>query len=93
MINARTLEELAKRIAEAIPPGARTLQQDIEKNIKAGLSSAFSKLNLVTREEFEVQKGVLARTRAKLQMLEAQVAALETQVLAQKSVNTPKTDA
>ncbi len=51
--------------------------KDIEKNVKAMMAQGFSKLDLVTREEFDVQTQVLARTRAKLEALEAQVAALE----------------
>jgi len=52
----------------------------MEKNLHAALQTAFAKLELVTREEFEVQQGVLARTRAKLEELEKQVAELETKV-------------
>lgn len=54
--------------------------KDIEKNLKAMMSQGFAKLDLVTREEFDVQAQVLANTRAKLEMLEAQVAALEAQL-------------
>lgn len=54
--------------------------KDIEKNVKAMMSQGFSKLDLVTREEFDVQAQVLATTRAKLEALEAQVAALEAQL-------------
>ncbi|HLA75130.1 MAG TPA: accessory factor UbiK family protein, partial [Gammaproteobacteria bacterium] len=80
MINSKAFEEFAQRVMESIPPGIRNLQQDVDKNIRAGINSAFAKLNLVTREEFDVQAGVLARTRAKLQTLEAQVAELEAQL-------------
>jgi BMFP domain-containing protein YqiC len=51
--------------------------KDIEKNVKAMLTQGFSKLDLVTREEFDIQTQVLARTRAKLEALEARVAELE----------------
>jgi len=54
--------------------------KDIEKNVKAMMTQGFSKLDLVTREEFDVQAQVLATTRAKLEALEAQVIALETQL-------------
>ena len=54
--------------------------KDIEKNVKAMLTQGFSKLDLVTREEFDVQAQVLARTRAKLEALEARVAELEAQL-------------
>jgi BMFP domain-containing protein YqiC len=56
---------------------ASTPAGDIEKNLRAALGSLFAKLDLVTREEFDVQREVLARTRAKLQALEARVAELE----------------
>ncbi|MFZ6731171.1 accessory factor UbiK family protein [Undibacterium sp. Ji42W] len=51
--------------------------KDIEKNVKAMMSQGFAKLDLVTREEFDIQAQVLAKTRAKLEALEARVAALE----------------
>ncbi len=54
--------------------------KDIEKNVKAMMTQGFSKLDLVTREEFDVQAQVLAHTRARLETLEAQVAALEAQL-------------
>lgn len=54
--------------------------KDIEKNVKAMLTQGFSKLDLVTREEFDIQNQVLAKTRAKLEMLEARVAELEAQL-------------
>jgi hypothetical protein len=60
------------------------LHQDLEKNLRVALESALRRMNLVTREEFEVQSAVLARTRARLEILEAQVAALETIQVAEK---------
>jgi BMFP domain-containing protein YqiC len=68
------LEDLSARISEFL---AATPARDVEKNVKALLSSAFAKLELATREEFDVQAKVLARTREKLAALEARVAALE----------------
>ncbi len=59
--------------------------KDIEKNLKSVMSQGFSKLDLVTREEFDIQAQVLARTRAKLESLEARVAALEAAADANKS--------
>jgi BMFP domain-containing protein YqiC len=59
--------------------------KDIEKNVKAMLSQGFSKLDLVTREEFDVQTQVLAKTRAKLEALEARVAELENQIASKKA--------
>lgn len=82
MIDPKMLDDMARRFAEAVPPGLRTLQQDLEKNFRATLQAAFARMELVTREEFDVQTAVLARTRARLEELEARVAVLEAQVLA-----------
>lgn len=74
MLNQKLIEEVSAKLKDAFgqPPGA-----DIEKNLRAVLQSVFAKLDLVTREEFDVQQAVLLRTREKLTQLEAQVAALE----------------
>jgi BMFP domain-containing protein YqiC len=77
------IDELAKRLSDAIPSGPRQLGEDLEKNLKAVLQSAFAKMNLVSREEFEVQSQVLARTRAMVETLEKQVKELEAKVLKQ----------
>lgn len=79
MIDPKSFDDLAKRFTEALPPSFRQFQADMEKNVHAALQATFAKLDLVTREEFEVQQGVLARTRAKLELLEKQVAELEKQ--------------
>lgn len=81
MVNSQTLNELLRGILDALPPGMRTLQNDVEKNLSASLNVTFAKLNLVTREEFDVQAEVLARSRAKLQKLEERVAELEAELL------------
>ncbi len=73
-------DDMAKRLTEALPPGMRQVQSDVEKNIRAGLHSLFSRMDLVTREEFEVQQAVLERTRSRLEALERQVALLEQQL-------------
>jgi BMFP domain-containing protein YqiC len=72
--NAKTLEELAARIDKAV---ASSPAADVEKNIKAMLQGGLSRLDLVTREEFDTQSRVLARTREKLEQLEAKVAEFE----------------
>jgi BMFP domain-containing protein YqiC len=77
MFDPKALDNIANRIAGVIPPGLNNLKDDMEKNIHAILQSGLSKLDLVSREEFEVQKAVLAKTRAKLEALEATVAELE----------------
>ncbi len=71
------LSELQQRIHEVLQ---RSPAADVEKNLKAMLSQGFAKLDLLTREEFEIQSEVLARTRAKLEALEARVAELESRL-------------
>lgn len=77
MIDPKIIEDLSRHLSNAVPEGARALRQDLEKNFRAVLTSAFSRLDLVTREELEVQESLLARTRAKLDELKARVDALE----------------
>ena len=79
MIDNRTLDELTSKITDALPDGIKLLKEDAEKNIRAVLESTFSKMNLVSREEFDVQTAVLNRTIEKLKQLEAQVSELEKQ--------------
>ena len=80
-MNMNLIDELAKRLSAALPPGANVLKEDMEKNMRSVLHAAFSKMDLVTREEFEVQAQVLQRSRAKLDALEKQVAELESKLL------------
>ncbi len=87
MLNPKTLDDLAKRLAEAVPTGVKDLQQDAEKAMRANLQAALSKLDLVTREEFDVQAKVLARTRAKVDELERLVADLEARLLKEAGVS------
>lgn len=84
MIDPKAFDDLAKRFAEAVPPSFRQFQTEMEKNVHAALQATFAKLELVTREEFDVQQAVLARTRAKLDELEKQVAELEVKVVGGK---------
>jgi len=77
MAETKFFEELDRRMKDVL---ARSPAKDLERNLRALLTSAFSRLDLVTREEFDVQREVLARTRAKLEALEAQVAELEKQL-------------
>ena len=72
------IDDLAARLKAALPQGASTFKEDIEKNIHAVLQKAFAKLELVTREEFDTQTKVLARTRQKLEALEKEVKTLES---------------
>jgi ubiquinone biosynthesis accessory factor UbiK len=74
------IDELSKRLGEILPPGVSVLKEDMEKNIRSVLSAAFSKMDLVSREEFEVQTKVLQRSREKLEALEKQLAELEAKL-------------
>ena len=74
MGNTNTFDDLAKKISDLLPGN---LHNDIESNIKALLQSSLSKMNLVTREEFDIQSALLNRTREKLDQLEKQLAELE----------------
>ena len=73
----RALEDLARRLSEAMPPQVQALRNDFEANFKSVLQAGLAKLDLVTRQEFDVQAGVLARTREKLEALEARLKTLE----------------
>jgi ubiquinone biosynthesis accessory factor UbiK len=81
MFNAKSLDDIASRLINTIPPGLNSLKEDVEKNTHAMVQAALGRLDLVTREEFDVQKAVLAKTRAKLESLEKRVEALETQLV------------
>lgn len=81
MLDATALNDLAQRLAAAIPADVRLLKSDVEKNFHAILQASFSRMNLVSREEFDVQRAVLARTREQLAALETRVAELEKQAL------------
>ena len=72
------IEKLAGKLAEAVPEGLKSMRGELEDNFRAVLRDGIAKLDLVTREDFEVQEAVLRRTREKLERLEAQVKALET---------------
>jgi BMFP domain-containing protein YqiC len=81
--NEDALQGLARRLAQAIPQNIRTASEDIERNFRTVLRSGLGKMNLVSREEFDVQAAVLARTRQKLEALEQSLAALEAQLAGQ----------
>ena len=72
-----SIDELARRIADSVPQGLRSVKDDLEKNFRSVLNSGLGKLDLVTREEFEVQEAVLARTRQKLEALEERLQTIE----------------
>lgn len=71
------IDELARRLLERVPPALRSMQEDLDSNFRAVLREGLSKLDLVTRDEFDAQARVLERTRARLEELESRLAALE----------------
>ena len=77
MFDTKFIDDLARQISEAIPAGVKGMQEDVQKNIHTLLQGALSRLDLVTREEFDAQSQVLARTREKLEQLEKIISALE----------------
>lgn len=79
MIDARVFDELAASLGKILPAGVSDLKTDFEKNAKATLQSTLGKMDLVTREEFEVQTQVLQKTRQKLEELEHKLEQLEQQ--------------
>ncbi len=79
MMEPRALDDLARRIGALLPPGLERVQAEIRENVRALLSASLERMDVVTREEFDVQAAVLARTREKLEVLERRVAALEAE--------------
>jgi BMFP domain-containing protein YqiC len=74
------LDELARQLAESVPQNLRSVGEDLQRNFKSLLQSGLERMDLVTREEFDVQRAVLERTREKLEKLERQLAELENRL-------------
>ena len=79
MLSPKTLEELAKQITDAVPPGVKSMAEGAEAKVKQVLQSQISRLDFVSREEFDIQSQVLMRTREKLEALETRLLDLEKQ--------------
>ena len=77
-MDAFRIDEIARRLLERVPPALRSMQADLESNFRAVLRERLSKLDLVSRDEFDAQARVLERTREKLEALEARLATLES---------------
>lgn len=77
MIDPKKIEQIARQVHESMPKGIREFGEDAEKKIRQVLQAQFSRMDLVNREEFDVQTQVLLRTREKLAVLEQRLAALE----------------
>ena len=76
-LDPKTLDDLARCLSAALPPGLAAVRDDLERNFRAVLESGLARLDLVTRQEFDVQAGVLRRTRERLEELDRRLAALE----------------
>lgn len=77
MIDLRFIDDLTRRLSEAVPPGVARARDDIESHFRAVLTGAFERMDLVTRDEFDAQRAVLKRCREKLDELEKRLAELE----------------
>ncbi|QQP94584.1 ubiquinone biosynthesis accessory factor UbiK [Lysobacter enzymogenes] len=80
MIDLNYIDDLARRLSTLVPPGVREGREEMQQNFKSVLQTGLTKLDLVTREEFEVQRAVLLRTREKLEELQRTVAELEARL-------------
>jgi BMFP domain-containing protein YqiC len=79
-MNANSLDDLARRLAESVPESVKAFGRDLEGNFKAVLQAQLAKLDLVTRQDFDVQSAILQRTQAKLTELDARVKELEAKL-------------
>ena len=80
MIDLGHIDELARRLSSLVPPGLREGREELQQNFKSVLQAGLGRLDLVTREEFDVQREVLLRTREQLDTLQRAVATLEAQL-------------
>lgn len=78
MIDARIFDDLSRSLGKLLPPGVADMKDDFEKNAKSALQGALGRLDLVTREEFDVQADVLRNTRKQLKLLAVRIAELES---------------
>ena len=77
VMTTESIENIARKLAESVPGGLKSVREDLEGNFRSVLQTSLAKLDLVTREEFEVQEAVLAKTRSKLDALEARLKEIE----------------
>ena len=80
MINTQSINDIADKLSSALPDSVKAIKADVETNMKAVLESSLSQMNLVSREEFDVQTALLERTQAKLQELEQQLEELSRKI-------------
>ncbi len=89
MIDTKKIEQIARQVHEALPKGIREFGEDTEKKVRQVLQAQFSRMDLVNREEFDVQTQVLLRTREKLTLLEQRLAELEGKLVAATTESVP----
>jgi BMFP domain-containing protein YqiC len=80
MLNTKIIDDIARQVTSALPGGGE-VRADLERNVRAAVRGVLGRMDLVTREDFDVQSDVLARTRSRLEELERRVAELESRVL------------
>lgn len=80
MISSKKIEDIAKQVTDAIPPGLKNLANDFEEKTKTVIQRKLTELDVISREEFDVQTQVLLKTREKLAALEAKVAEIEAKL-------------
>ena len=78
--NSNTLDDLARRLADAVPESVRSFGRDLEGNFKAVFQAQLARLDLVTRQDFDVQSAILQRTQAQLSDMETRLKQLEAQL-------------
>lgn len=83
MLDPKLFDDISRRLSKSMPEGLQALQGDFERNLRAALEAALRKMNLVSRDEFEIQQAVLQRSREKLEALERRVSELENKSHAQ----------
>lgn len=80
MLDLKDLDEIARRLSAAVPPGAVAIGQELKDHFRAILAAALERLDVVSRAEFDVQRCMLLRAREKLELLERRIAAIEAQL-------------
>jgi ubiquinone biosynthesis accessory factor UbiK len=91
MVDRLPIDQILTRFASLLPEGTAVLREDLKKNLKSALGATLSRMDLVTREEFDVQAALLSRTRARLEAMETRLAALEEALRAQAAPPAPST--
>ena len=92
MFNPKKLEEIAKQVSDVMPAGVKSFGEDVDRKIKQVLQAQLGKLDMVSREEFDVQTHVLLRTREKLAEMEAKFAECEKKLAATETSETQEAE-